>query len=350
MLVCNRRHETSNSYCIHYIPGNPNDNIGFCSFSNFRCEEREAELLPYISNSQLTFWDTCRRKYFLRYICGVIRHPYKMPAPVKAGKLWDIAMGVRYKQIPASTINETIEEYEIDPFDVAKVKALFKAHRKIFGEVDTFNIEYQKEISRIISNENKEKIVAKGITDFSFSHHFIEMKLTGRPQYYDNVYSMTPQSAMYFLLNPDFEYCIVKIVRIPDKRKSYKTPEDPDLFERQILTDILSRPSHYFIGYKREINDYGIKFYRDDFPLNAIKEKLIKVHMDIQQGEAEDNVHHFYEQRTGCMSYGQRCEYMEICETQQGQASELLYTIDEVTQRVNAGEFKDFTLLQLGDK
>lgn len=95
--------------------------------------------------------------------------------------------------------------------------------------------------------------------------------------------------------------------------------EDSESYLNRIYQDIISRPSHYFLGFNRDNRTFGKKFWRSEFPLEEIKHDYHMITKDIKRATAENA---FYQNFMACYGPSQ-CNYLPICET--SVVSELIY-------------------------
>jgi hypothetical protein len=354
-----------NKECDHYVYYE-NDQMeqvsGICGYCNlpdaYRCVADVTRIIP-LSHSSVGTFLTCHYLYYLQKILGIETRPPFLSNAIKAGALWD---SVKQKHLGvAINLQSVIDEYEIDPYIVAKVRALYHAYKELEITVDE-GYELQAKIDMtydiILSpssfipsiNINKEKInlwadrqdqdadgrkwifpmSIAGFYDRKYPDYFCEDKLSGRPSYYLDPFYLQSQNATYFMADPKLEYCIQEVALFPQhkileetkKRKAQETPEE--LYAR-VYTDILSRPSHYFIGYKKEIHRYGVKFLRGEINVEAAKERYEQIILEILSCRYTNK---FYKNFTVCGNvYGGNCDYQTVCKT--GNVSETIYRIRE---------------------
>ncbi len=234
------------------------------------------------------------------------RRPEQLGKPLKMGALWDLYQQYVYQEMDFQLINELINEYEIDEFDVAKVSALFKSHKK-FIDPD-YSCDCQVELQKQIA----EDCTVKGIIDRLYDDNFfVESKLSSRPMSYLNVWGVTPQVGTYFLLDSNLEYVIMEVAQTP--KLKVKKNENAEEFENRVFKDICTRPSHYFIGLDRDKGAFGKVFLRDDFNIERLKERYKIIVTEIKFLE-ELGADSFYQQETGCFAYGTACDFLPICE------------------------------------
>jgi len=272
--------------------------------------------------------------------------------PLKAGRLWDI---LKQKHLGGEVeIIKTIEEYEIPPMIVAKVRALYHAYKELEIEVDPgyelqtkINMEYEVVLSpssfipSISINAEKVNLWADrrdmksddrtwlfpiqvtGFYDRKYPTYFTEDKLSNRPEYYLDPFYIQSQMGTYFLADPNLEYVIMEVVQFPQQKENKKNEESADEMYSRVYSDILSRPSNYFIGYDRQKNRYGKKFHRGEFDTEEIQRRYQQVVLEILSCRYNDN---FYKNFQACGNvYGHPCEFMKIC--MNGNVSENMFRI-----------------------
>ena len=359
--LCSKFQPTfDNRECTFYqYPENDNMEIlsGVCGFckqpGSYRCVADVTRHVP-LSHSSVGSFLTCHYMYYLKKILGIeMRAPF-FGNPLKAGKLWDI---LKQKQLGGDVeIKKTIEEYEIPPMIVAKVRALYHAYEELEIEVDPdyelqakVDMEYEVVLSpssfipSININEEKINLWADrrnqksdertwifplqvtGFYDRKYSTYFTEDKLSGRPEFYLDPFYIQSQMGTYFLADPNLEYVIMEVVQFPQQKENKKKEESPDELYNRVYQDILSRPSKYFIGYDKQKNRYGRKFFRGEFDLDAIKTRYQQIVLEILSCRYNNN---FYKNFQACGNvYGHPCEFQKICRN--GNVSESMFKIRE---------------------
>jgi hypothetical protein len=262
--------------------------------------------------------------------------------------LWDT---IKQRHLGADkSIKEVIETYEIDEMTVAKVRAIYHAYKELDIQVDeggelqakvnlVYNIDLPPDSfipsvnigseSINLWNDSQESyafpLTVNGFYDRKYPDYFCEDKLSGRPEYYLDPFYVQSQCGTYFLGDPELKYVIMEVVKFPQQKPSKKKEESSDEIYKRVYSDILSRPGNYFIGYDREKNRYGKKFFRGEFDLQAIEERYKQVTIEIMAARWSGN---FYKNFKNCgNNYGSNCEYMTICKT--GNVSENMYKIRE---------------------
>jgi len=358
-----------NLECDYYIPAQ-DDNMepihgecGYCKQpKSFRCVADVCRIIP-LSHSSVSDFCTCHYLYYLKKILGIEIRPPFLSSALKAGVLWDSTKQLHLGE--KKSLRDIINTYEIDDYTVAKVKAIYSAYKYLEIGVDP-GYELQAKIdmtydiilppsqfvpSITVGNNHAKEIVnlwkeAKdqseddrkwifplkiaGFYDRKYSNYFAEDKLSSKTEYYTEVYPITNQVATYFLADPNLEKVVMEVVQFPQQKilketKKRTQEESPDQLYERVYSEILSRPSNYFIGYNRETKRYGKKFYRGEFPLSEIADSYPQIVIEILSCRWSNN---WYKNRKACNNqYGKVCSHLPICENQN--VSENMFSIRE---------------------
>lgn len=315
--------DTKRINCKHYLNSSDNLSTGLCVLTTeFCCLLDFKSNAPRLSHSSLTDWMDCKRKYWLRNIKGISVKNSAMSPAVKCGALWDTCVGVLLGQEERSRIPEVIQSYEIEPRDVAKVRALHRAWKKLDFNIDGL-CKFQAEYVKSFKYRNTEiEFAVKGILDRKYDTWFAETKLSSKPDWYAKLFNITPQASIYFLLDDTLAYVSFEVSRLPDLKSTGKfTDESDEAYEERCLKDILSRPAYYFIGYSKDTNTFGAKYYRAEFDLDQTINRLQSVFFEIVQAADLDN---YYKNYRSCYTPFQ-CDYLNVC--QYDTMSEEIYEI-----------------------
>jgi hypothetical protein len=309
--------------CKHYLSSSDVVSSGLCMVSSeFLCQLDLNSHSPRLSHSSLTDWMDCKYKYYLRNIRGISIKNTAMSPAVKCGALWDVCMGVLLGQTDVQTIIDTVSSYEIEPRDVAKVKALYKAYKTLSISIDPMCKFQDIRVEQFNYRDTSLQFSVKGILDRSYPGWFAETKLSSKPDWYLNLFNITPQCGIYFVLDDTLEYVSMEVTRLPDLRSTGKfTDEDDQAYEDRCYKDILSRPAFYFQGYSKDTKTFGKKFYRSEFPLDQILSRLNSTFFEITWAADHDD---FYKNYRSCYSPFQ-CDYLNLCHYDV--MSEEIYTI-----------------------
>jgi hypothetical protein len=161
-------------------------------------------------------------------------------------------------------------------------------------------------------------VYIKGFYDRKYPTFFEEDKLSSRPDHYLDTYFIHSQCGTYFLADPSLEYCTMKVVRVPDLKSTGKNKdEDDEAYYRRCYEDVISRPSHYFIGYDRAKHTYGRKFYRSEFNLDEIRNRYEIAAIEIQQARdwQREGLDGYYRDDKACQQIWGPCDLLPICRT-----------------------------------
>ena len=114
---------------------------------------------------------------------------------------------------------------------------------------------------------------------------------------------------------------------MPQQRELKKGETAEAMYDR-IYSEILSRPSKYFITsdkvFSRERKRYGVKMYRNEFNLDAIADRYKQVVIELLSARWSNN---FYRNFKSCNNIlpGISCDMINICKT--NAVSETMYQI-----------------------
>jgi hypothetical protein len=275
-----------------------------------------------LSHSSRIDFCRCQQLYYYRKILGIQVKRQMLPEPMKLGLIWDkfitsIYKGDKFKD----QFWHIVDVFDLSDYGVAKLYSLIKAHRTIGIKIDRDGfIGCQHEFNCIDG-----ECSIHGFIDLFFTNHFVEIKLSTRPDFFHKVHNITSQAATYFLSNDQLEYCIIEATRLPSLKTGYGkySGEDSESYMNRCYQDILSRPSHYFPGFNRDEKTFGKRFWRSEFPLEEIKRDYHLITKDIQRAIKENA---FYQNFMACYVPSQ-CVYLPICET--GTVSDLIYQIKD---------------------
>lgn len=260
----------------------------------------------------------CRQLYYYKKVQGISVRPEKLADAVKVGSIWDefntsLYKGKKFKE----RLWYLVDYYNLSDSDVARIYALIKAFKSLDMTVNLNGlIGCQVKFDYIDGD-----VTINGVVDRAYQNFFVESKASAWPDFYHKIHAITSQVSTYFLSNPSYEYCIIEAVRVPSLKTGWgKYSEEPyENYMMRIYRDIISRPSHYFLGFNREEKTFGKKFHKSEFPLDEIARDYQLITKDIQRA-IEENA--FYQNFMSCHVPSQ-CDYLKICEI--GVASELIY-------------------------
>lgn len=324
----------SDKECRFYLNNNDEAGLplcGFCSLPDmYRCTEDlrgPDRPLPF-SHSSVQNYLSCHFLHYLKNIRGIETRPAHLSMALKLGTLWD-----RAKQMHLGAeinIQDVINKYEIPDMEVAKVKALFRAYKQFNMQVDPdYNLQagfnMWLDFPFTWGDGRKVRMAVKGFYDRKYPTYFTEDKLTSRPEYYQDRFFIQSQVGTYFLADPNLEEVVMEITKTPDlKHTGSHAGESPDTYEERIFQDIMSRPSHYFIGFNRETRRYGQKFYRSEFQLDELNDRYLMIFKEMYDATT---LNRFYKNDRCCKNLlpGIPCDMLDIC--RYNTMSEVVYKI-----------------------
>ena len=308
--------------CHYFDPATNLLECGYCKKEEYyRCVAHNGQI-P-LSYSSVQSFLTCHYLYYLQTIRGIQTRDAAKSSPLKMGTLWDAVLNKHYGGIDRETnlpynIPSIINKYEIADRDVAKVRGLYRAYKMLEMQIDS-GYELQAKINLVLpfnkvwGNGSPVEVLITGYYDRKYSNHFVENKLSGRPDTYLDPWFIQSQVGTYFLADPLLEFCIMEIARTPDLKSTgkYKEENDEEYGER-VYQDVLSRPSHYFLGYSQETHKYGKKFYRTEFNLEELKARYIHIFREYWEARLLKG---FYKSDRSCSNVlpGIPCEMLSIC-------------------------------------
>jgi hypothetical protein len=318
--------------CQYYDQAENEKVCGYCKKKElYRCLADCKRIIP-LSYSSVSDYLTCHHLYYLKAIRGIQINKPKLSSPLKKGMLWDRVLQNLLSGQKIYDINATITEYEMDIKDVTIVRAIYRAYKEL--EIVTEpNGNLQAKIDLTIpfdmvwGDKSPVEMLVNGFYDRKYSTYFVENKLSGRPLNYEDVYFIQSQVGVYFLADPSLEYCIMEIVRTPDLKSTGKNKDESvEAYGERVYQDVISRPTHYFLGYDIKTHKYGKKYYRSEFNLEELKSRFIHVFREIYNTRWLDG---WYRNDRVCNSIlpGIACDMTPICRN--GNMSEDNYTIRE---------------------
>ena len=299
-------------HCSHYQPADEND-PGLCDRSSqFQCIVDIANRLPYISHSGRMNWARCRYKWYLARKYQVRQE--KVGDPLVSGIILDefISYYINGRNFK-SRFEEIINTYQRSWQFKSRVHAIIKAWYTLGITIDQTNLVGIQQPCRYITPTAN----VIGYTDVEYTDHLLEFKMSSNPDYYTQLFNITSQCSTYFLCNPEIEYIDMMIVRLPGQRTGTRgfVDEDFDGFKARMYSDIISRPSYYFTGWKKEEKTFGKRFWRTEFPLDVIERDYEVITQEILTAmEHEDDPGSFYQNFFGC-HVPFDCEFLPICQT-----------------------------------
>lgn len=315
--------------CLYRV--DDNGNCAFCGGDeNYRCV-KEVMFAPIpLSSSTIGDFVKCPFLFYLRNVRGVRIKPSHTSKAIKMGKLFDVALQ-NILSPGSEDPNKVIEEYEIEDFEIGKVRALVRAYKALGIQVETgfeLQAKFDKEVDIPgIAVDGVNKLRVKGFYDRKYPKYFVENKLSSRPDNYLDPFFIQSQVGTYFLADDSLEYCVMEVVRTPDLKSTNKfRGESAEEHEERTFTDIISRPLFYFIGLDRDTMTFGKKFYRREFDLEEIKYRYRAVNILIHDMQVYNS---WYKNDSVCGSIlpGIACDMKPLC--RYNVMSEEMYTISK---------------------
>lgn len=310
--------------CKHYIDPLHDNEAGFCKTNKiFRCIESLKTLLPTLTQSAVKSFCQCKEKFRLQYIKGVNILREELPNPVKMGSIWDSFIDAH---VSKSTFHLTdlVNKYQLYSRDVAKLKALARAFRKIGFDLRSADAQTQHKITyNGVGNH-----VVSGYVDITYEFSITEIKFTANPAFHQKLDSNFLQQGTYLSSNPGWEYVDLLITQEPKLKtgKAKYSDESDGAYESRIYNDILSRPAFYFIGFNKLDKTYGIRFWRKEFNLDYLRQVYINVFKDMRH-TIDNNL--WYRNELQCY-VPQKCWFFPI--KRSGVISDQLYEYIDVNE------------------
>ena len=287
-----------------------------------------------LSPSQYTSFTHCRYAWYLSYRAdcsqvwpgagveglGIRLKDEYLPNPIKLGAIWDTFQNAYYnkERFSPDVLMELCDRYDLDDGNTAKMFGLVRAWHKMKFTIDLEGAEPQHEFKFKQTEFMKRPFEFHGIMDVKFPEYIVDNKLSGCPKRFQKVFNFHDQAATYLLAHPDAKSIIIRAVQAPMLKLG--KAEDSEAFRDRIVKDIISRPSHYFLGYDREKGDFGIRFWRGEFDIEGLQKDFEHVFEDIQACVQDRG--RCYQDKLSCYVPTQ-CMYLPVCET--GGVSDTLY-------------------------
>lgn len=322
--------------CQYYEEAENELENGFCSLPDFyRCLATTKKVIP-LSYSSVSDFLTCHHLYYLKAIRGVRTKDEAVSSPLKMGTLWDKVLqkylgGKIYDDAgQETTIPDIINTYQIDPMDVAKVKGIYRAYKDLEITVEP-GYDLQAKIDLVIpfdkvwGDRTPVELLVTGYYDRKYPTSFVENKFSSRPDNYFDTYFLQSQIGTYFLADPELEYCIMEVVRVPDLKHTGRfKDEGPEDYQERIYQDVISRPSFYFPGWNFATRRYGKKYYRNEFNMEDLRSRYLHIFREIFDARVMDG---WYRDDRACNNIlpGISCDMLSCCRN--GVMSENVYQI-----------------------
>ena len=284
--------------------------------SEFRCPQEFSDGSVRLSHSQLQTYLSCKRKYMLGYIDQWTCRNECVSKPMKMGQLLGVVMQDKFDDHDIDAIKKVIEEYDIGPVEIAKVRAINRAHNYLGIKIEDDGYVGCEVPFNYYSSEGDLNIT--GRYDVLFNDHFEEYKFSSRPENYLEIFPLQSQIGTYFLANEDLEYVTMKVC-VPPALRYNGDKEDIQEYEDRIYSAVLSQPSRYFKGFKRIGVTYGKKFYRAEFDLGYLRQRYNWIGQEIRESRERGS---WYHNENSCFDYS-GCEFYGACTT--GVVSETIF-------------------------
>lgn len=328
---------SSMTACKYYAETENELENGFCNHPEYyRCIATTTKVIP-LSYSSVSDFLTCHHLYYLKAIRGIQELDKAKSSALKMGALWDIVLQkylggeIRDPEGKPTTIPATIERYDIDPMDVAKVRGIFRAYKALEISVEPdyklqAKIDLKIDFEKAWGDKTPVELLVTGYYDRKYATSFVENKLSGRPDMYLDPYFIQSQVGTYFLADLSMDYCIMEVVRTPQLKPAgqKKKEESPEEFSERVYQDAISRPSYYFIGYSSATRKYGKKYFRNEFNLEELRSRYLHIFREIFDARVMDG---WYKSDKSCNNKlpGIPCDMLSVCRN--SNMSESLYQI-----------------------
>jgi hypothetical protein len=230
--------------------------------------------------------------------------------------MWDKFMENKYgKSHDLSKLSNVLDLSELE---VARFNAICAAYNKLqLGRKDEgISPVLQKKI--IIPGVNCNIV---GYLDRAYEDHFVEIKMSGRPAYYQDPFNIAFQVGTYFLANPRWAWVDMEVTRTPTMTWE-RDNETLDDYETRLYKDIIKRAPMYFPGIKRKECSFGRRFFRQEFPLEEIKSTYEYIESEILDASRDPSGSKFYKSFQCSSPYP--CDFLPIC--RDGVVSTTLFT------------------------
>jgi len=297
---------------------------GFCSRPEYyRCIATTTKVIP-LSYSSVSDFLTCHHLYYFKAIRGIQTLDHAKSSPLKMGTLWDNVLqkylgGKIYDQTgKETTIPEVIDHYQIDSMDVAKVKGLYRGYKDLEIAVDPdyelqAKIDLKVPFDKVWGDRLPVELLVTGFYDRKYGNNFVENKLSSKPDFYLDPYFITSQVGTYFLADPQLESCVMEVVRVPALKQTGKNKEESvEEFQERVYQDVISRPSHYFLGFDPKTRKYGKRYFRGEFDVEELKSRYLHVFRELFDARIMDG---WYRNDRVCNNIlpGISCDYLSCC-------------------------------------
>jgi Zn-finger protein len=304
--------------CQFYDAASDERQCGFCFKPEYyRCVADIHRIIP-LSYSSVSDYLTCHHLYYLKAIRGIQINNTMKSSALKRGTLWDKVLQKLLNPDSDININEVIVANEINSRDVAAVRGIYRAYKELGIETEPGG-DLQAKIDLSIpfglewGNKYPVELLVTGYYDRKYPTYFAENKMSGRPNNYEDPYFIQSQVGVYFMADPNLEYCIMEIVKSPDLKSTGRfKDEDDDEYSERVFQDAISRPAFYFMGWDSTTRRYGRKFYRSEFGIDELRERFIAIFKEIFEARFHQR---WYRNDRVCSNIlpGIACDMLPIC-------------------------------------
>jgi hypothetical protein len=313
--VCDAK-QTEGGVCRFLIPPTDGKDASLCRRrGEFICRETLDRNLPNLSHTARESWVRCKQKYYLEKVRGLKAKVDKISTPLKFGTMWDKFQENNYGR--SHDLSRLANILDLSELEVARFNAICSSFKKLQLARRTDEL-YDLQTKIVIPGRNCNIV---GYLDRSYEDHFVEIKMSAKPQYYQDPFNIAFQVGTYFLANPRWQYVIMEVTRTPTLtwERDHETIEE---YEVRLHKDIIKRAPMYFPGINRKQCTYGKKFYRSEFPLDEIKKTYEYVESEILGASRDCSGVLFYKSFQCTTPFP--CDFLPIC--RDGVISKTLFT------------------------
>jgi len=326
-ITCPDHCVKAGSICKHALLPEKEGGKTMCAHENhFLCTEALKYEPSRVSHSAIMDNLRCHKLDFFKNVGGVEPVEEFSSEAIKMGNRWE----AKLEEVSTSTTLAMVKYSNIYLKNQLsrKNEAIMSAFHKAYKELNLTIPAGNWQEKRIVGLEDYQGQVHPVSCVFDVVHpdtnSFSEIKMTSDFKYYDNTWSMRDQVGLYFVLNPEMEYCTMYVVQKPAKQvgpyKPSKTGkggvngESIEAFEDRMFNTFIGNPRAYFLDYRVDTStskrEWGRKFYRSMFNLEEIRRRAIDVSQLRMRSARND---YWQENSQSCFMYGEDCEFKPIC-------------------------------------
>lgn len=300
--TCPMQTKSKGKPCLHYIDAYNEGEAGFCdSEKRYRCIEALKHSQPALSHTAALAWVKCKMYFYYHYILGIRTKTEYLSDGIKRGNVWDTFMnGKDYKVVA--------DEMGISNKDRVAISALIDAYNDL--EIVKPEGIPQGKLSYPYNNNTVVCFV-----DWLMEDGFEEWKLSASPGWYLKTENIFHQVGTYFMASDRLEYVDMKPAQMPQlktggQRTKYVNETDNEFYDR-IYSDILARPSFYFVGYNRDTKTWGKRFFRKEFDLGYMEFMYKWLFTELRETMDRGS---WYKNEGACHNPFE-CDFFDICRT-----------------------------------